>query len=91
MAASLKAQREASKLKAAADAAQQAQQAASVGVIANTVWPCVEVGHRVCCFTTTNTSADHLTSAITSMCPPESEDKLVVRLDIAAVEDLMIK
>ena len=64
---------------------------AKTTMIANTVWPYVEVGHRVCCFTTTNTSADHLTNAITSICPPELEDKLVVRLNIAAVEDLMIK
>ena len=64
---------------------------AKTAMITNTVWPCVEVGHRVCCFTSTITSADHLTNAVTSTCPPVLKDKLVIQLNIAAVEDLMIK
>ncbi|CAF9917831.1 MAG: DEAD-box type RNA helicase [Heterodermia speciosa] len=64
---------------------------AKTTMIANTVWPCVEVGHRICCFTTTNTAADHLTTAIIDTCPKELKDKLVIRMNIAAVEDLMIK
>ena len=64
---------------------------AKTTMIANIVWPCVEVGHRVCCFTTTYTSADHLTNAIAETCPPQLEDKLVIRMNIAAVEDLLIK
>ena len=64
---------------------------AKTTMIANAVWPCVEVGHRICCFTTTNTAADHLTTAITDICPKELKDKLLIRMNIAAVEDLMIK
>ena len=60
-------------------------------MIANTVWPFVEVGHRVCCFATSSTLADHLTHAVTGTCPPELQNKLAIRIDIAAVEDLLIK
>ncbi|KAL8794578.1 MAG: hypothetical protein Q9195_002913 [Heterodermia aff. obscurata] len=64
---------------------------AKTTMIARAVWPLVEVGHRICCFTTTNTAADHLTTEITNACPPEMKGRVVLRMNIAAVEDLMIK
>ena len=64
---------------------------AKTSMIANTVWPCVEVGHRICCFTATNTAADHLCTRVIVTRPAHLKDEKVIRMGTASLEDLMIK